>query len=251
MGSFLNTLIVRAPGDEGIVRPGPHCIDCDARLGLADLVPVFSWVASRGKCRHCGEPIPVGYPVVEVANLVLWMLAAVRFGASWDLVPYLAFFSVLLALSVIDLELYLLPNRITYPSIVASVVAIPILSLALRHDPALSIKSAYLGGVGYAGFLLVVLLLWELIVRREGMGMGDVKLAILLGLWVGWIHLMLVVYALVVACVIGVVVGLVILVVRRSSRAFPFGPWLAIGAIAVIMYSDRILESLNRLPAAW
>jgi leader peptidase (prepilin peptidase)/N-methyltransferase len=251
VGSFLNTLIVRAPTEEGILRPGPHCIDCEARLGLADLVPVVSWLRTRGRCRHCGAPVPVGYPLVEVANVVLWGVAAARFGATWDLPVYLAVFSVLLALSVIDLELYLLPNRITYPAIVASLVAVPVLSVVLRHDPALAIRSAYLGGLGYAGFLLVVLLLWELVVRREGMGMGDVKLAILLGIWVGWIHLVLVLYALVFACVIGVVVGLVVLVVRRASRAFPFGPWLALGAIIAIVRSDDILSSLNRLSTVW
>jgi leader peptidase (prepilin peptidase)/N-methyltransferase len=251
VGSFLNTLIVRAPTEEGILRPGPHCIDCEARLGLADLVPVVSWLRTRGRCRHCGAAVPVGYPLVEVANVVLWGVAAARFGATWDLPVYLAVFSVLLALSVIDLELYLLPNRITYPAIVASLVAVPVLSVVLRHDPALAIRSAYLGGLGYAGFLLVVLLLWELVVRREGMGMGDVKLAILLGIWVGWIHLVLVLYALVFACVIGVVVGLVVLVVRRASRAFPFGPWLALGAIIAIVRSDDILSSLNRLSTVW
>lgn len=251
VGSFLNTLIVRAPTDEGILRPGPHCIDCEARLGFADLVPVVSWLVSRGRCRHCGEPVPVGYPLVEAANVVLWVVAAVRFGATWDLPVYLAVFSVLLALSVIDLELYLLPNRITYPAIVASVVAVPILSYALRHDPALAIRSAYLGGLGYAGFLLVILLLWELVVRKEGMGMGDVKLAIFLGIWVGWIHLILVAYALIFACAIGVAVGLVVLVVRRASRAFPFGPWLALGAIIAIVRSDDILSSLGRLAPVW
>ena len=251
VGSFLNTLIVRAPTEEGILRPGPHCVDCDAKLGFADLVPVVSWIWSRGRCRHCGEPVPVGYPLVEVANLVLWMLALARFGVAWELPIYLTLFSVLLALSVIDLELYLLPNRITYPSIVASIVAIPLLSVALRHDPGLSIRSAYLGGLGYAGFLLVMLLFYEVVVRKEGMGMGDVKLAILLGIWVGWIHLLLVAYALIFACVIGVVVGVGVLIVRRASRAFPFGPWLALGAIIAILRSEAILSSLNRMGASW
>lgn len=251
VGSFLNTLIVRAPTEEGIWRPGPHCVDCDARLGPADLVPVVSWIASRGRCRHCGESVPVGYPLVEVANAVLWVLAYVRFGATWELLVYASLFSVLLALSVIDLELYLLPNRITYPSIVASIVAVPVLSVALRHDPGLSIRSAYLGGLGYAGFLLVMLLFYEVVVRKEGMGMGDVKLAIILGIWVGWIHLVLVAYALIFACVIGVVVGVAVLIVRRESRAFPFGPWLAIGSIIAIMASNDILSSLNRVGSAW
>lgn len=140
-----------------------------------------------------------------------------RFGWSWELPIYLALFSVLLALSVIDLELYLLPNRLTYPSIVVSALAIPILSVPLREDPVTAIRSAYLGGLGYAGFLVVILLFYELVVRKEGMGMGDVKLAVLLGMWVGWIHLILVTYALIFSCVIGVVVGVIVLIARRES----------------------------------
>lgn len=193
----------------------------------------------------------MGYPLVEVANVALWGLAAARFGWSWELPIYLALFSVLLALSVIDLELYLLPNRLTYPSIVVSALAIPILSVPLREDPVTAIRSAYLGGLGYAGFLVVILLFYELVVRKEGMGMGDVKLAVLLGMWVGWIHLILVTYALIFSCVIGVVVGVIVLIARRESRAFPFGPWLAIGAIIAIVRSDAILASLNRLGSAW
>lgn len=251
VGSFLNTLIVRAPTEEKILSPGPRCQSCDARLGARDLVPVVSWVASRGRCRHCDGEIAVGYPLVEIANVVLWALAAARFGATWDLPVYLVLFSVLLALSVIDLELYLLPNRITYPSIVASIVLVPVLSFALREDPAWAITSAYVGGFGYALFLLVMTVVFEFFLRKEAMGMGDVKLAVVLGIWVGWIHLVLVVYALLFACLLGVVVGGVVLVVRRESRAFPFGPWLAIGAVAAILYSDRILDTLNRTSTAW
>lgn len=250
VGSFLNTLIVRIPTEEKVLRPGPRCQDCDAALGPRDLVPVLSWVASRGRCHHCGAAIPVGYPLVEVANVVLWSLAAARFGATWELLVYLALFSVLLALSVIDLELYLLPNRLTYPTILASVVAVPVLSYALRSDPVHAIRSAFLGGLGYAGFLLFMTLFYELIIRKEGMGMGDVKLAVILGIWVGWINVYLVFYAVTIACVLGAVVGVVVMAVRRDNRAFPFGPWLALGAIVSILYSEQILDSLNRT-AVW
>jgi leader peptidase (prepilin peptidase)/N-methyltransferase len=251
VGSFVNTLIVRIPTEEKILRPGPRCQHCDAALGARDLVPVLSWLSSRGRCRHCGEEVPVGYPLVEVANVALWGLAAARFGVSWELPVYLVLFSVLLALSVIDLELYLLPNRLTYPAIVASIVSVPVLSFLLREDPVSAITSAFVGGFGYALFLVLMVTVFELILRKEAMGMGDVKLAVVLGFWVGWIHLVLVVYALLFACLLGVVVGMVVLAVRRESRAFPFGPWLAIGAVAAILYSDRILDSLNRTSTAW
>ena len=117
VGSFLNVVIVRVPSGESLVAPPSKCPLCETAIAPRDNIPVVSWLLLRGKCRSCGEPIPAGYPLVEVANAVLWVLAGIRFDASVELIPYALFFSVLLALSVIDLELYILPNRITYPSI--------------------------------------------------------------------------------------------------------------------------------------
>ncbi|MEO6628672.1 MAG: prepilin peptidase [Aquihabitans sp.] len=246
VGSFLNTVIVRVPAKEALFHPGSRCPLCEAPIAWRDQIPVFSWVLLHQKCRSCRGSIPVGYPLVELANVVLWALAALRFGASWELVPFLGFFSVLLALSVIDLELYILPNRITYPSILVSLVASPVFAYLATDNPVSVTKSSYAAGLGYAGFLAFMVIFYELLLRREGMGMGDIKLAVILGIWVGWIHVLLVIYALLFACVLGVVIGVGVLIVRRENKPFPFGPWLAIGAIAAILLSQPILESLNR-----
>jgi leader peptidase (prepilin peptidase)/N-methyltransferase len=152
------------------------------------------------------------------------------------------FFSVLLALSVIDLELYILPNKITYPSVLVSVVAVVPLSYLAVDEPGEAILGALIGGVAYALFLGITLVAYELIVHKEGMGIGDVKLAALLGIWVGWIEPLLVLYALVAASIVGLVVGAAILFVRRASQPYPFGPWLAVGAVAVILASQPILD---------
>ncbi|QXC61867.1 A24 family peptidase [Aquihabitans sp. G128] len=178
---------------------------------------------------------------MELGNAVLWVLAGLRFGADPVIIPYLVFFSVLLVLSVIDLELYILPNKITYPAIVVSALAVPVAALAVdNHGGAM--WGALIGGVGYAGFLLVVLLAYELIVHKDGMGMGDIKLAVILGIWVGFLQPFLVLFALIAASVIGLVVGAAILAVRRSSQPYPFGPWLALGAVVVILFSRQILD---------
>jgi leader peptidase (prepilin peptidase)/N-methyltransferase len=245
VGSFLNVVIVRVPSGESLWAPPSKCPLCETAIAPRDNIPVVSWLLLRGKCRSCGEPIPAGYPLVEVANAVLWVLAGIRFDASLELIPFAILFSVLLALSVIDLELYILPNRITYPSIVASLVAVPILSFATLDDPGAAIWGAVFGAIGFAGFLLVILLAWELIMRKEGMGMGDVKLAILLGLWIGWINPLLILFALIFSSVLGLLAGVIILAIRKESRAFPFGPWLALGSILVILFSGPILRSYN------
>ncbi|CAN5815334.1 A24 family peptidase [soil metagenome] len=244
-GSILNVVIVRIPEDRSILRPRSQCPLCEVPIAGRDNIPVASWVALRGRCRSCGEAIPAGYPLVEVANAGLWVVAGLRFGASWELLAYAPVFSVLLALSVIDLELYILPNRITYPAILTSLVAVPVLALLSADNAQGAIIGALVGGVFYAGGLGVTLIAWELIVHKEGMGAGDVKLAVLLGLWVGYLHPVLVLYSVIAASVLGLVVGLGIFVVRRASRPYPFGPWLALGAIGVIVFSEPILDTIR------
>jgi leader peptidase (prepilin peptidase)/N-methyltransferase len=245
VGSFLNVVIVRVPSDESILRPPSKCPQCETPIQPRDNIPVVSWLLLRGRCRSCGEPIPAGYPLVEAGNAVLWVLAGLRFGDSVWVIPYALLFSVLLVLSVIDLELYILPNKITYPSIVASAVIIPVLAVAVLDDPAGAIVGAVIGGIGFAGFLLVILLAWELLMKKEGMGMGDVKLALLLGMWLGLINPLLCLFALIASSIIGLLVGVVILAVRKESRPFPFGPWLALGTIAVILCSGPILRAYD------
>jgi leader peptidase (prepilin peptidase)/N-methyltransferase len=246
IGSFLNTVIVRVPAKEPLMAGKSRCPLCDAPIALRDNIPVASWFLLRGRCRTCQGPIPLAYPLVELANVGLWLLALWRFGIHPEMFLYAALFSVLLALSVIDLELYILPNRITYPSILLSVPVLVMLSYAVSDDPGRDIKGALVGGFGFAGFLAVTLIAYELIVRKEGMGIGDVKLAMLLGLWLGWIDPLLVLYGLIAASVLGVLVGVGVLVVRRASQPYPFGPWLAIGTIVVILASRSILESIGR-----
>jgi leader peptidase (prepilin peptidase)/N-methyltransferase len=245
VGSFLNVVIVRVPSGESIVRPPSKCPQCETEILTRDNIPVISWLLLKGKCRSCGEPIPAGYPLVELGNAVLWVLAGIRFGSTIEVVPYALLFSVLLVLSVIDLELYILPNKITYPSILVSFVAIPVLAVTTADDPGAVILGAALGAIGFAGFLLIILLAWELLMRKEGMGMGDVKLAVLLGLWLGYINPLLCLFALIASSVIGLVVGLVIMAVRKESRPFPFGPWLALGTIVIILFSGPILRAYD------
>jgi leader peptidase (prepilin peptidase)/N-methyltransferase len=243
VGSFVNVVIVRVPSGESILHPPSKCPLCEAPIAKRDNIPVLSWLLLKGRCRNCGEPIPVGYPLVEAGNALLWVLVGVRFGDHWLVAPYAVLFSILLALSVIDLELYILPNKITYPSIVASLVAIPVLSFVGADKPVGAILAALIGAAIFAGILLVTLIAWELVVHKEGMGMGDVKLAVLLGLWLGWINPFLPVYALIASSALGAVVGLGVFIVRRESRPFPFGPWLALGTIVVILFAKPILRA--------
>ncbi len=196
---------------------------------------VIVHVPTGGSAVSRSERFAVRYALVVLSNAGLWVAAGLRFGPHLMVAPYLALFSVLLALSVIDLERYILPNRITYPSILGSLVVIPAVALTLGRPD--GIVHALVGGAGYFAFLFVPALIYP-----RGMGFGDVKLAGLMGLYLGWIHPLLTLLSLVMASVIGLAAGLMVLVVRRGkSRPYPFGPWLAMGCVLAILFSRPLL----------
>ena len=245
VGAFLNVVIVRLPDGDSLLSPPWRCPECETPIPVRDSIPVLSWVLLLGRCRRGGEPIPAGYPLVELANAVLWVVAGLRFGTSWALVPMLLLFSTLLAQSVIDLELYRLLDKITFPVLGASVVLIAAAS-ALEGDPT-RVGLAVLGGLAYGAFLGV-----PAFVMPRGMGLGDVKLALLLGLFLGWLHPVLILFSLIIACGLGILVGVAVLIARRGkSEPFPFGPWLALGCILALVFSNPILESYLIDVPAW
>jgi leader peptidase (prepilin peptidase)/N-methyltransferase len=237
VGSFLNVVIVRVPLRQSVVRPRSRCPGCATQLVERDNVPVLSWLLLHGRCRTCAEPIPVRYPLVEAGTAALFAVAALRFGAAWVLPGYLLFFAVLVAISVIDLEHFLVPNRIVYPTVLASV---PLLAAAAAlGDDGGRLVRALVGAVLAAGMLLVIHL-----VSPRGMGMGDVKLAVLLGLYLGWLSLGHVFLGLLLGFVLGSVVGIALLVtgVRGRKDHLPFAPFLAAGAVLAVLAGRPLLD---------
>src|SRR5207249_7564151 len=169
IGSFLNVVIWRVPRKESVVRPASHCPNCETPIGPRDNIPVLSWLLLRGRCRHCGNPIPVRYPLVEASCGVLFAAVALRFGTDWVLPAYLVLTAALLAISIIDLEHFIVPDRITAPLTVA---ALALLGLAAAVDGQWSrFGRSLLGGLAFFAFLLLLN-----IINPRGMGMGDVKL---------------------------------------------------------------------------
>ena len=237
IGSFLNVVIWRVPRKLSVVRPPSHCPQCETPIRPIDNIPVVAWLALRGKCRHCGNPIPVRYPLVEAGCGVLFAAVAARLGASWALPAYLVLTAALLAISVIDLEHFIVPDRITAPLTVA---ALALLGLAAAADgTGWRYGRTLLGGLAFFAFLLLLNLLYP-----RGMGMGDVKLSFSLGLYLGWLGWGQVFLGGFLAFLLGALVGVGLIATGVKGRKdfVPFGPFLAAGTLMVILWGAPILR---------
>ena len=236
VGSFLNVVIYRVPRKESVVRPRSRCPGCGTQLAERDNIPIVSWVLLRGHCRTCGEPISARYPLVELTTAALFVAAALRFGLDWVLPAYLVFFAALVAITFIDLELYIIPNRVLYPAIF---ISIPLLVLAAAAQSEWgNLERAVIGAVVAWVFFLVLHL-----VSPRGMGFGDVRLSFLLGLFLGWLDLRHVFLGVFFGFLLGSIVGVALMILRRRGRKdyIPFGPFLAVGAIVAVLAGSPVL----------
>ena len=240
VGSFLNVVIWRVPRKESVVTPGSHCPGCDAPLGAIENVPVLSWVALRGRCRHCGTRISARYPLVELLTAGLWVAMAARFGTTWDLPPYLVLVSGLVALSMIDLDHYLLPNRVLYPTGIA-MTALFVLAAALDDSWGDLGRALLCGAVAFLIFFVIHL------ISPRCMGFGDVRLSFVLGVALGWLSWRHVYLGLFLGFLLGAVVGVALIATGLRTRKdhVPFGPFLALGAIIAILAGGELLRLLG------
>ncbi len=235
-GSFANVVIWRFPRGESLSHPGSHCPACGAPVRWYDNIPVLSWFVLRGRCRDCGSAIPVRYPLVELASGALWLLAWALFGASWRTLFAIAFFYLLLILAAIDLDTFRLPNRLVAllavlggaGVLLSKATGLELVPLIGRGDPLLM---ALGGAVASAGLALGIALAYAGVRKREGFGMGDVKLLAAIGVFLGLYGVMVLFIASVLGAVVGVVHG--VRCERGLLAKLPFGPYLALGAVIV------------------
>ncbi len=229
VGSFLNVVIHRVPRRESLVHPRSRCPGCGTQIAGYDNVPIISWLVLRGRCRHCGEPISPRYPVVELLTALAFVAVVLVRGFDDDLILELPFVAALIALAGIDLDHKLLPNRIVYPMAAYGVIA----TLLVDRD---DLVENLVSGAGAFAFLFVAVLAYP-----RGMGMGDVKLAGAMGLYLG----ASVIPALLVGFLSGSVVGLVILAREGSAarkKAIPFGVFLALGGIVGVLAGPELID---------
>jgi len=239
VGSFLNVVIHRVPRKESVVSPRSRCPGCGTELRAVDNIPVLSWLLLRGRCRTCKAPISIRYPLVEVLCAVLFVAMALRFPDEWSLPAFLVLAAACLAGSAIDLEHMLLPNRLVFPSLY---LAAALLAVAAAIDGDWDrLLRAGIGAVAASGGLFVLALLWP---RGNAMGGGDIKLALLLGLCLGWIGLGHVALGLFLGFLLGSVAGVSLVVARakRLQEHFAFGPFLAAGTLVAVWWGRPILD---------
>ena len=229
IGSFLNVVIHRLPRGESLSRPRSRCPGCGAQIAWYDNVPVLSWLLLRGRCRRCGERISPRYPLVELFTAFAFAAVVLVNGFDEDLVLELPFVAALIALAGIDYDHKLLPNRIVYPLAAYGLIA----TLLVDREDLLEHVAA---GAGAFAFLLAAVIAYP-----RGMGMGDVKLAGAMGLFLG----LSVIPALLVAFLTGSVVGLAILAREGSAgrkKAIPFGVFLAIGGVVGVLAGPELID---------
>lgn len=227
IGSFVNVLICRLPEHENIATERSHCMSCGHKLRWYDLVPLFSWLFLRGKCRYCGARISAQYPIVEAVNGIGYVLILFANGISLSSILYMLCFSILTAIAVIDWRTYEIPVGLN--------IAILALGVAGMIADYRNVWYHLIGMVTVSGFFLLL----YIVTRGRGIGGGDIKLMGAAGLLLGWKHI---IFALVIGCVVGSVIHIILMKVKGKDRVLAFGPYLAVGLFAVMIWGSQMID---------
>lgn len=243
-GSFLNCLVCRLSKNEGFLRGSSYCPHCRHDLSFFDLIPLFSFIFLKGKCRYCGKKISWQYPLAELATAGLFLLVYIKFGTmtslfSFDALQFLFYLVVICFFIIIflfDLKYYIIPDEVIYPAIIISlswIIYLFFVGLIDKTEALYFIFSAL-------GSSLFFFLIW-FFSRGQAMGFGDVKLALFLGLVLGWPNI---ITGLFLGFFFGAIIGLMLISMKKKGfkSEVPFGPFLVAGALISIFWGERILN---------
>lgn len=236
VGSFLNVVIYRVPRKESIVSPRSRCPGCGTMIAERDNIPVVSWLVLRGRCRTCKMRISARYPLVEASTGLLFAGLALRYGFDAALPAFLCFIAGLLALACIDFDCRLLPRAVVYPHLAIVAVLLVVAAAGTGNWHALAIAAA----CSAAWFALFFVINFA---SPRMMGFGDVRLALVLGLGLGWLGVPVVLVGFFAANLFGAVVGIYLIARKQATRetAVPYGVFLAMGA-AFALYLGPVLH---------
>jgi leader peptidase (prepilin peptidase)/N-methyltransferase len=240
-GSFLNVVIYRLPLGMSLLKPPSSCPQCKRKIKFYHNIPVLSYLFLRGKCPDCGAKIPLSYLFVEILTPLSFVLVFRHHGLALSL-PFFAsclFASAMIILGFIDYYHQILPDEITLPGLVLALVYSP-----FRSD--LTLKQALIGAVVGAGFLLFVYGAYYLVRKKEGLGMGDVTLMLLIGAYLGW---RLTLFTLILASFVGALVGVLLILFKKKDFQYslPFGTFLAPAAFFSLLWGEPIIRAYLNL----
>lgn len=224
-GSFLNCAASRYVAHIPIYKGRSKCDSCEKELEVLDLIPIVSWLLSKGKCRHCGTKIPVRYPLTELICGIVYLLILYKFDISIKTVIIIVLFSCLFVLSLIDLEIYEIPD---------TCIVIPIIGWVILNIFEPNWKSGLVGGFVIAGAVLLISLIMDKILKKESLGGGDIKLLFVTGLYLGLVGNL---FNLILSCIFGIV-----FVVGLKKDMIPFGPSISMACMIMLLYGAKLVD---------
>ena len=233
-GSFSNVCICRIPRNKSIIYPASHCPKCRSNISPKDNIPLLSYILLKGRCRNCKSKISIQYPIVELLTGLIYLIIYLTYGLSVQTLIYIILSSALIIIAFIDLNEQIVPDVISLPGIVIGFI----LSFFV---PYISFINSALGVVFGGGIILIIGLAGSLIFKKEAMGGGDVKLAAMIGAFLGWRYIII---SLFLGFFLGAIAGIILIMSKIKSRedVVPFGPFIVLGSFITLLWGEKIIS---------
>ena len=234
VGSFSNVCIYRIPRNESIIFPASHCPKCRSNISLKDNIPLISYILLKGRCRNCKNKISIQYPIVELLTGLTYLIIYLIYGLSIQSLIYIILSSALIIIAFIDLNEQIVPDVISLPGIVVGFI----ISFFV---PYISFINSALGVIVGGGIILIIGLAGSVIFKKEAMGGGDVKLAAMIGAFLGWRYIII---SLFLGFFLGALAGIILILSKIKSRedTVPFGPFIALGSMITLLWGEKIIS---------
>ncbi len=234
VGSFSNVCIYRIPRNESIIYPASHCPKCHTTIKPKDNIPLLSYILLKGKCRNCKTKISIQYPMVEFLSGLIYLIIYLIYGLSVQTLIYIILSSALIIIAFIDLNEQIIPDVISLPGIVTGFI----ISFFV---PYISFINSALGVVVGGGIILVISLGGSVIYKKEAMGGGDVKLAAMIGAFLGWRYIII---SLFLGFFLGALAGIILIIAKIKKRedVIPFGPFIVLGSLITLLWGEQIIS---------
>ena len=233
VGSFSNVCIYRIPRNESMIYPASHCPKCRSSIRPIDNIPLLSYILLKGKCRNCGSKISIQYPVVEFLTGIIYIFIFLIYGLTLQSLIYIILLSSLIIIAFIDLNKQIIPDVISLPGIGVGLI----LSFFV---PYISFINSALGVLVGGGIIFIIGLAGSVIFKKEAMGGGDVKLAAMIGAFLGWKYTII---SLFLGFFLGALVGIFLILSKIKSKEdmVPFGPFIALGSFITLLWGEKII----------